>query len=123
MSVNEVEKTLNSESGLKGMSGLSNDVRTLLESSDPRAKFALDYFALKVAQHIALMAVSIGFGIVLGALQLLLGQAVAIAGNALLYGMFMCGLAGSMYFAWKHMLGGEAGLDAAAAPPPSGVAM
>lgn len=60
MSVNEVEKTLNSESGLKGMSGLSNDVRTLLESSDPRAKFALDYFALKVAQHIALMAVSIG---------------------------------------------------------------
>lgn len=60
LSVDAVEKTLNSESGLKGMSGLSNDVRTLLESTDPRAKFALDYYALKVAQHIAMMAVSMG---------------------------------------------------------------
>ena len=76
-----------------------------------------------VLAFVILMAVSIGFGIVLGALQLLLGQAVAIAGNALLYGMFMCGLAGSMYFAWKHMLGGDAGDTATAAPPASGVAM
>lgn len=60
LSVDQVEKALNSESGLKGMSGLSNDVRTLMESDDPRAKFALDYYILKVAQHIAMMAVSIG---------------------------------------------------------------
>lgn len=76
-----------------------------------------------VLAFVMLMAVSIGFGIVLGALQLVFGQAVAIAGNALLYGLFMCGLAGSMYFAWKQMLGGEAGDAAVPAPPASGVAM
>lgn len=76
-----------------------------------------------VLAFVILMAVSIAFGIVLGALQLVFGQAVAIAGNALLYGLFMCGLAGSMYFAWKHMLGGAAGDTATAAPPASGVAM
>ncbi|WP_411034861.1 acetate/propionate family kinase [Shinella sp. BYT-45] len=60
LSVGEVERTLYEQSGLKGLSGLSNDVKTLIESSDPRAAFALDYFALKVAQHAAMMAVSMG---------------------------------------------------------------
>lgn len=73
---------------------------------------------------VVLVVVSIGFGIVLGALQLVLGPSVAVAGNALLYGLFMCGLAGSMYFAWKQMLAGDAGDDAATRPPSaSGVAM
>lgn len=55
-----VERTLYEESGLKGLSGLSNDVRTLVASDAPGARFALDYFALKVAQYVATMAVSIG---------------------------------------------------------------
>lgn len=55
-----VEHLLYEQSGLKGLSGISNDVKTLLESTDPRAKFALDYFALYVAKQAASMAVSIG---------------------------------------------------------------
>ena len=60
MPPDEVEHALYEKSGLKGLSGATNDVRALLASDDPRAKFALDYFALKVAQYIAMMAVSIG---------------------------------------------------------------
>ncbi len=55
-----VEDVLYNQSGLKGLSGISNDVATLLDSSDPRALFALDYFVLKAAQNIAAMAVSVG---------------------------------------------------------------
>lgn len=60
MTADEVEHVLYEQSGLKGLSGLSNDVAALLASRDPRAAFALDYFALKVAQYIAMMAVSAG---------------------------------------------------------------
>lgn len=60
MPVDEVERALYERSGLKGLSGISNDVKTLLDSSDPRAAFALEHFALKTAQHAAMMAVSLG---------------------------------------------------------------
>ena len=60
LSVEEVERMLYERSGLKGLSGISNDVKTLLDSVDPRAAFALDYFALKVAQYAAMMATSMG---------------------------------------------------------------
>lgn len=56
----ETESTLYHQSGLKGLSGISSDVKILSESSDPRAQFALDYFTLKAAQNIAMMATSIG---------------------------------------------------------------
>jgi acetate kinase len=59
MSVEEVEAELYHRSGLKGLSGISNDVETLLKSDDPRAAFALDYFALRTAQQIAVMATSL----------------------------------------------------------------
>lgn len=58
--IEEMEKTLYSDSGLKGLSGISGDVRDLLESDNPQARFALDYFALKVAQYALAMAVSMG---------------------------------------------------------------
>ncbi len=60
MDVGEVEQALYNRSGLLGLSGISNDVEVLLKSADPRAVFALDYFALKVAQYAAMMAVSLG---------------------------------------------------------------
>lgn len=60
MDVDEAERVLYEDSGLKGLSGLTNDVKTLSESGDARAAFALDYFSLKTAQHIAYMAVSLG---------------------------------------------------------------
>ena len=58
--VQKLEAMLYEESGLKGLSGLSNDVEILSASQDENAKFALDYFALKAAQGIAAMAVSLG---------------------------------------------------------------
>lgn len=60
LSPDATEKLLYEESGLKGLSGISNDVRTLTESADPRARFALDYFIRRSAQHIASMAVALG---------------------------------------------------------------
>jgi acetate kinase len=60
MDANQIEHALYEESGLKGLSGISNDVETLLSSKDPRAAFALDFFAMKCAQFAAMMAVSMG---------------------------------------------------------------
>ena len=55
-----IEALLYQESGLKGLSEVSNDVGTLLQSEAPSAHFALEYFVLKVAQFAAMMAVSMG---------------------------------------------------------------
>jgi acetate kinase len=61
MSVDEVEHLLYYDCGLRGLSGLSNDVRDLLESDSTGAKLALDYFVYHVARHIgALTAVMQG---------------------------------------------------------------
>ncbi|HNQ91781.1 MAG TPA: acetate/propionate family kinase [Alphaproteobacteria bacterium] len=59
-SPDKIEDILYNHSGLLGLSGISNDVKTLLESADPRAEFVLDFFAHKVAQHVAMMATSLG---------------------------------------------------------------
>lgn len=45
----ELSELLYKECGLKGLSGISNDVRELLASTDPRAKMALDYFTYRIA--------------------------------------------------------------------------
>ncbi|MBU6474901.1 MAG: acetate/propionate family kinase [Alphaproteobacteria bacterium] len=60
LSPEKAEHILYNASGLKGLSGLSNDVKTLLESDDPKAAFALDYFSLRVAQFMGMMAVALG---------------------------------------------------------------
>ena len=49
MSAKEIEHFLYNDCGLKGLSGISNDVRELLASPDPRAKLALDYFVYRIA--------------------------------------------------------------------------
>jgi acetate kinase len=48
------------ESGLKVLSGLTNDVAALVASDDPRAAFALDCFTYRVAQYVGAMAVAMG---------------------------------------------------------------
>lgn len=48
LGVKDVERLLYNSCGLKGLSGISNDVRVLLESNDPRAKLALDYFVHRI---------------------------------------------------------------------------
>lgn len=58
LSLDELEHILEFDSGLKGLSGISNDVRTLITNNSTACKFALDFYAFKVAQGIAQMAVS-----------------------------------------------------------------
>jgi acetate kinase len=45
-----IEQLLYHDCGLKGLSGISGDMRELRASDDPRAKRALDYFAWRVAE-------------------------------------------------------------------------
>ena len=60
MTVDQIQKLLYSECGLKGLSGISNDVRDLEGSSDPQALFALDYFAYRIALNAGLLAAALG---------------------------------------------------------------
>jgi acetate kinase len=56
MSAKDIERLFYQDSGLKGLSGISNDVRDLLASSDPRAKFALDYFVYRISLFAGMLA-------------------------------------------------------------------
>lgn len=56
LTVGEVESLLNKQSGLLGISGLTNDMRDLLaeagENSDRRARLAIEIFCYRVAKYI-----------------------------------------------------------------------
>ncbi|MFD0915800.1 acetate/propionate family kinase [Pseudahrensia aquimaris] len=60
MGPREIEHMLYKESGLKGLSGLSNDMRELLASNDRAAKHALDYFVFRIRREIGAMAAVLG---------------------------------------------------------------
>ncbi len=56
----EIEETLEHESGLLGLSGLSARVEELEASAEPAAAFALAVFARRIAQAVAVCAVALG---------------------------------------------------------------
>ena len=56
MSPAEVQDFLYRDCGLKGLSGVSNDMRELQNSSDPHAVFAVDYFVYRVALQAGMLA-------------------------------------------------------------------
>lgn len=58
MTHDEIQHVLYAESGLKGLSGISADVRDLLVSGAPAAKLALSYFAYRSAESIAGLCVA-----------------------------------------------------------------
>jgi acetate kinase len=60
MSEDDVEHILYTESGLLGLSGSTNNVKILQESTNADAQFALEYFCLRAAQFMGEMAVAIG---------------------------------------------------------------
>ena len=60
MSVEQVQNLLYRDCGLAGLSGISNDVRALLASKDPRARLALDSFTLRCARMVAELATVMG---------------------------------------------------------------
>ena len=60
LSAAEVGRMLYNESGLLGLSGISNDMRELIASPAPEAALAVEFFCLKVAQAIAALATTLG---------------------------------------------------------------
>ncbi|MTH97074.1 acetate/propionate family kinase [Roseibium sp. RKSG952] len=60
MSADAISDLLYKQSGLKGLSGISQDMRTLSESSDPRAREAIDYFVFRIRREIGGLAAVLG---------------------------------------------------------------
>lgn len=60
LSGSEVETILYKKSGLLGISGISNDMRDLLKSSEPDARLAVDYFVYRAAKEIGALAAVLG---------------------------------------------------------------
>ena len=56
----EVERFLYHDGGLKGLSGVSNDMRDLEASDAPGAKLAIDYFVYRVARETGALAGAMG---------------------------------------------------------------
>ncbi|MFQ3663673.1 MAG: acetate kinase [Chloroflexaceae bacterium] len=60
MDAKQIEDLLYRRSGLLGLSGISNDMRTLLASSDPRAALAIDYFVYRIIRETGALASALG---------------------------------------------------------------
>ena len=60
MTAAQVQDLFYGECGLKGLSGVSNDVRDLEASADPGARFALDYFVYRIGLHAGMLAAALG---------------------------------------------------------------
>jgi acetate kinase len=60
LSAKQVEEILYKKSGLLGISGISNDMRDLLGSNEPRARLAVDYFVYRAAKEIGALAAVLG---------------------------------------------------------------
>jgi acetate kinase len=56
MDADAVERMLYDECGLKGVSGISNDMRALLASDDPRARHAIDLFVWRICRELGALA-------------------------------------------------------------------
>jgi acetate kinase len=60
MDARAVEKLLYQQSGLLGVSGIASDMRTLLASTEPRAKLAVDLFVYRIARELGSLAAALG---------------------------------------------------------------
>lgn len=60
MDINAICNMLYKESGLLGVSGISQDMRTLLNSEEPAAKEAIDLYVYRLVREIGSLAAAIG---------------------------------------------------------------
>jgi acetate kinase len=60
MDARAVENLLYNQSGLLGVSGISSDMRTLLASSDPRARLAVDLYCYRIRRELGSLAAALG---------------------------------------------------------------
>ena len=59
MSASNAQNFLYRDCGLKGLSGISNDMRELEASQDPKAKLAIDYFVYRVGLNAGMLAAAL----------------------------------------------------------------
>jgi acetate kinase len=59
MSASDAQNFLYRDCGLKGLSGVSNDMRELETSEDPKAKLAIDYFVYRVCLNAGMLAAAL----------------------------------------------------------------
>src|SRR6516162_4638644 len=55
-----VQDLLYRDSGLKGLSGISNDMRELESNADPAAALAVEYFVYRIGLHTGMLAAALG---------------------------------------------------------------
>ncbi|MGE5478516.1 MAG: acetate/propionate family kinase [Bacteroidales bacterium] len=60
MGVKDIETLLYKRSGLLGVSGISNDMRVLLESDDPHAQEAVELFCYRINRELGSLAAAMG---------------------------------------------------------------
>lgn len=60
MGARAIEKLLYQQSGLLGVSDVSSDMRTLLASDEPRAKFAVKLFVYRIGRELGSLAAALG---------------------------------------------------------------
>jgi acetate kinase len=59
MSASNAQNFLYRDCGLKGLSGISNDMRELEASDDPKAKLAVDYFVYRIGLNAGMLAAAL----------------------------------------------------------------
>lgn len=59
MSASNAQNFLYRDCGLKGLSGISNDMRELEASEDPKAKLAIDYFVYRIGLNAGMLAAAL----------------------------------------------------------------
>jgi acetate kinase len=60
MNARAIERLLYHESGLLGISGISSDMRVLLDSPDPHAREAVDLFCYRIGREMGSLAAALG---------------------------------------------------------------
>jgi acetate kinase len=60
MDARAIEKLVYQQSGLLGVSGVSSDMRALLASEEPRARFAVDLFAYRIRRELGSLSAALG---------------------------------------------------------------
>ena len=60
MDTRAIEKLIYQQSGLLGVSGISSDMRKLLESPEPRAKLAVDLYLYRIRRELGSLAAALG---------------------------------------------------------------
>ena len=60
MDARAIEKLIYHQSGLLGVSGVSSDMRVLLDSAEPRARLAIDLFCYRIGRELGSLAAALG---------------------------------------------------------------